>query len=120
MRIEGLFFLGYPLHKKGETEALRDERLYRIVTPMLFVQGARDDFCELDLLRQVLRRVGAPVQLHVVEDANHRLRILRRYSKRKSEEVHAEVHGALESWMANILNPRPDLRPRGFRGSISA
>jgi len=107
MRIEGLFFLGYPLPNKDETKALRDERLYRIVTPMLFVQGTRDEFCKLDLLRQVLRRVGAPVQLHVVEDANHRLRVLRRTSKRKNEEVHAEVHGALESWMANILEPAP-------------
>src|SRR5713226_10019039 len=42
--IDGLVFLGYPLHPPGRPEKLRDEHLPKIKAPMLFVQGARDTF----------------------------------------------------------------------------
>ena len=42
--------------------------MYRIICPMLFVQGARDPHCRIDKLEELLRRVGAPTRLHVIAD----------------------------------------------------
>src|SRR3989442_2450961 len=42
--IDGLVFLGYPLHALGRPEKLRDAHLEDINAPMLFVQGSRDAF----------------------------------------------------------------------------
>jgi hypothetical protein len=69
---------------------------------MLFVQGARDRHCDLQLLRQTLARVGAPTQLHVVQEADHTFRVAKK-SGRTPEDVHREVLGTLEGWMQKIL-----------------
>lgn len=102
MRVEGLFLLGYPLHKQDDPSDPRSEQLYRAVAPMLFVQGQRDRHCDLPTLRKTLARVGAPVQLHVVADADHQLRVPKK-GERSQEQVNGEVLGALESWMRKTL-----------------
>ncbi|MCC6642706.1 MAG: hypothetical protein IT386_16220 [Deltaproteobacteria bacterium] len=45
VRVDGLFFLGFLLHPPGRPEQVRVERLFGIVSPMLFVQGTRDRQC---------------------------------------------------------------------------
>src|SRR5438270_5580967 len=40
--VEGLVFLGYPLHPPGRADQLRAKHLPDITVPMLFVQGSRD------------------------------------------------------------------------------
>jgi predicted alpha/beta-hydrolase family hydrolase len=43
LRVDGLFLLGYPLHSRDQPDKnVRAEALFRIVAPMLFVQGTRD------------------------------------------------------------------------------
>jgi len=102
LRIEGLFFLGFPLHKQDNPAEVRSERLYRVVSPMLFLQGSRDRHCDLPTLRRILARVGAPVQLHVVEDADHNLRVPKK-SPRTNEQVAHEVARTLEAWLRKTL-----------------
>ncbi len=102
LRIQGLFFLGYPLHKLDDTHDVRAERLYRVVTPMLFVQGSRDRHCDLPTLRKTLGRVGAPVHLHVVEEADHQLHVPKK-SDRTQEQVNHEVLAVLETWVRKSL-----------------
>jgi hypothetical protein len=102
LRFDGLFFLGFPLHPQDQPKAVRSESLFRIVAPMLFVQGARDRHCDLPTLRQTLARVGAPTQLHVVQEADHTFRVAKK-SGRTPEDVHREVLGTLEAWMQKIL-----------------
>ena len=50
MAAAGLVFLGYPLHPPGKPERIRDEHLYRIEVPMIFVEGTRDPFATPELL----------------------------------------------------------------------
>ncbi|MGH7287478.1 MAG: alpha/beta family hydrolase, partial [Myxococcota bacterium] len=102
MRVEVLFLLGFPLHKQDDPSDPRSEQLFRAITPMLFVQGRRDRHCDLPTLRRTLGRVGAPVQLHVVEDADHQLHVPKK-SGRTPEQVNAEVLAALEGWMKKTL-----------------
>ncbi|HTH65497.1 MAG TPA: alpha/beta family hydrolase, partial [Gemmatimonadales bacterium] len=56
--VRGLAFLGFPLHPPGKPAVTRGEHLDAVRVPMLFLQGDRDEFAELILLRQVLRKVG--------------------------------------------------------------
>ena len=49
----GLIFLGYPLHPAGKPEKLRDEHLYGLRVPMLFLQGTRDTLANRELLDAV-------------------------------------------------------------------
>jgi hypothetical protein len=67
----GIIFLGYPLHPAGNKEKLRDKHLPLIQVPMLFFAGTRDSLCDQDLLKGVLRRLGAQAELEVIEGADH-------------------------------------------------
>ncbi|HET7404502.1 MAG TPA: alpha/beta family hydrolase [Candidatus Bathyarchaeia archaeon] len=71
VNIDGLFFLGYPLHPLGKTDQLRDEHLYRIKKPMLFLSGTRDGFARKDLLEKVLKRIGPTAKIHWIENGDH-------------------------------------------------
>ena len=71
VNVNGLFFLGYPLHPPGKTERLRDSHLYTIKKPMLFVSGTRDSFARKDLLEQVVAKIGPNVQLNWIENGDH-------------------------------------------------
>ena len=69
--VEGLIFLGYPLHAMDNKEMLRDEHLYSITRPMLFFAGTRDPLCAMNLLEGVLKRLRAPWELYTVEGGDH-------------------------------------------------
>jgi predicted alpha/beta-hydrolase family hydrolase len=71
----GLVFLGYPLHAPGRTHQTRDEHLYRIREPMLFLQGTEDPFARFDLIEQVVARLGRWAVLHPVEGGDHSFRV---------------------------------------------
>ena len=73
-KVDGLVCLGYPLCAMGDRTKLRDEVLRALTTPILFVQGARDSLCPLDLLERVRAEMKAPNFLHVVE-GGHSLRV---------------------------------------------
>jgi hypothetical protein len=102
LRASGLFFLGYPLHKQDDPSEVHAERLFRVVTPLLFVQGTKDRRCDLGALRGTLRRVGAPWHLHEVPEADHTLRVPKK-AEREGEAVEAEVLRVLEGWMTRVV-----------------
>ncbi|MGH6936203.1 MAG: alpha/beta hydrolase family protein, partial [Methylocella sp.] len=57
--VEGLIFLGYPLHPPGKQDQLRAKHLQKINVPMLFVQGSRDAFGMPDELRPIFKELKA-------------------------------------------------------------
>lgn len=104
LRLAGLFFLGYPLHPQDKPEKADAEHLYRIISPMLFVQGLRDRSCNTDVLRAALKRVGAPTRLHLLEQADSNLRVTKR-SGIDASAVHAAVLESLAGWVQSHLDP---------------
>jgi uncharacterized protein len=68
--MDGLIFLGYPLHAPGRTDRLRDEHLRSIKCPMLFCQGTKDAFATPLLLRKVVRSLSR-ASLHEIEGGDH-------------------------------------------------
>lgn len=94
----GLIFLGYPLHPPGRPELLRDRPLYLLPCPSLFIAGARDPFCRLDLLGGVLERLPVRSDLHIIPKANHSLETNHRaLAPEILEEVCRVILGWLES-----------------------
>jgi uncharacterized protein len=69
--IEGLIFMGYPLHAPGKFDRLRTEHLARIGAPMLFLQGSRDPFARRDLLEAAIADLSPWARLHLVEGGDH-------------------------------------------------
>jgi predicted alpha/beta-hydrolase family hydrolase len=103
LRVNGVFLFGYPLHSRDQPEKnVHADPLYRLVAPLLFVQGTRDRTCDLGALRRTLTRVGAPKTLHVVQEADAYMAVPRR-SGRSPEDVGRELLDALDSWCRQVV-----------------
>ncbi|MGH2595772.1 MAG: alpha/beta hydrolase family protein [Actinomycetota bacterium] len=87
MPATGLVFLGYPLHPPGKPERIRDEHLYRIEIPMLFLEGTRDPFATPELLQGVIAKLGKRASLVSIEGGDHSFNV--RSAKRDAREVGA-------------------------------
>ena len=95
--VEGLLFLGYPLHPAGRPLQLRAAHLPRITAPMLFLTGTRDALCPLEALRPVL--AGLPsATLHVIDDGDHSF-VVRKKSGRTPADVMDELLSATCAWL---------------------
>src|ERR1700731_869356 len=51
--VTGLVFFGFPLHPPNRPGTTRAEHLAKVTVPMLFLEGTRDTFAELKLLRPI-------------------------------------------------------------------
>ncbi len=99
--VDGLVFLGYPLHPAGRPQQLRAAHLSRIAVPMLFVTGTRDALCRLDLLDDVLRGLPQATR-HRIDDGDHSFAVRKR-SGRDRAAVVGEIVSALRDWLSERL-----------------
>ena|SRR5947209_5695450 len=93
-KVDGLVCLGYPLCPMGDQTKPRDEVLRALTTPILFVQGARDWLCPLDLLEPVRAEMKAPNFRHTVEGGDHSLRVPKRQlqgTRKTQEDIDQEI-----------------------------
>ena len=102
-KVDGLICLGYPLCAIGDRTKLRDEVLRALTTPILFVQGARDSLCPLDLLERVRAEMKAPNFLHLVEGGDHSLRVPKRHLQ-ASGETQDDVDQKILTAIAGFIN----------------
>jgi predicted alpha/beta-hydrolase family hydrolase len=99
--VAGLAFLGFPLHPPGAPADTRGEHLSDVSIPMLFLQGTKDEFAELDLLEPLVKRLGRRATLHRVEAADHSFHVPAK-SGRKDAEVLDEVLDAMAAWVEGL------------------
>ena len=97
-RVDGLVFLGYPLHPPGKPEQLRDRHLPDVGAPMLFVQGTRDAFARWDLLTEVLKRLGPAAALHEIPEGDHSFAVPRRTGL-GAADVEKQIQRAVVEWL---------------------
>ena len=95
--VNGLFFLGYPLHPPDRQDRLRDEHLYKIDKPMLFVSGTRDNFANRDLLAKVTAKLPT-AKVHWIEGGDHSLN--KGNGKEELARTYEEVIGILSDWVS--------------------
>ena len=98
MPAAGLVFLGYPLHSPGKPEKLRDEHLYGLTLPMLFLQGTRDPFAQPGELEPVAERIGPNAAIEWFEGGDHSFHVAR--STRSPEDDGASLAGAVAEFLA--------------------
>ena len=97
MPAAGLVFLGYPLHAPGKPDKIRDEHLYGIEVPMLFLYGTRDAFAEPSLLAGVVKKLGPRATLHEVEGGDHSFNV--RGAKASPRDVGAGLASIVAAWV---------------------
>src|SRR5216110_1009614 len=97
--VRGLVFLGFPLHAPGRPGTARAEHLASVNVPMLFLQGTRDEFAQLDLLQEVVRKLGRSATLHLVEEGDHSFKVPKRTGKTESDVMN-ELADTVSEWTA--------------------
>ena len=102
LKVDGILCLGFPLHPSGKPNQQRAGALFRIICPMLFVQGARDTHCRVDRLQTLLRRIGAPTDLCVIEDCGQGLDPIKR-AEHTPEQVRELTLAAITSFVEKVV-----------------
>ena len=96
--VHGLVFFAYPLHPPGKPATERADHLSEVTVPMLFLQGTRDEFAELNLLRPVVSKLGKRARLELIEDADHSFHVPAKPG-RKDADVLAAVLDTVAEWI---------------------
>lgn len=107
--VQGLIFLGFPLHPPGQPSTERAKHLFEVQIPMLFLQGDRDEFAQLELLEPLIEQLGARATLKLFPAANHSFHVPAR-SGRNDSEVRAEMLNVMTEWMSEIVAKGPSHR----------
>jgi len=101
--VRGLVFLGFPLHPPGKPGTARAEHLERVAVPMLFLQGTRDEFAQLDLLRPLVAALAPRATLSLVDGGNHSFAVPKA-SGRSAAEVIAGLADTAAAWIAGLAS----------------
>ena len=99
--VRGLVFFGFPLHPPGRPGTSRAEHLTSVDVPMLFLQGTRDEFAQLDLLREVVRKLGDRATLHLIEEGDHSFKVPKRTGKTEADVMN-ELADTFQQWANNV------------------
>ena len=100
--VQGLAFLGFPLHAAGRPSEERGTHLVDVKIPMLFLQGTRDALAEVHLMEKLVKKLGSRATLKLLSDADHSFHVPAR-SGRKDAEIRAEVLDALTAWIETVI-----------------
>jgi predicted alpha/beta-hydrolase family hydrolase len=100
--VRGLAFLGFPLHAPGQPSDTRAEHLSAVKIPMLFLQGARDDFADLGYLEPLVKGLGARATLKLFDDADHSFHVPAK-SGRTDDQVMSELLDTFVAWFSQLI-----------------
>lgn len=103
--VRGLVFLGFPLHPPGKPSDERGKHLFDVQIPMLFLQGTRDEFAQLELLEPLCKKLGDRAMLKLFQEADHSFHVPAR-TGRKDAEVRIELLDALAEWIDMVISGR--------------
>lgn len=101
-KVRGLIFFGFPLHPPNRPGVKRADHLAGVTVPMLFLQGTRDAFANLDLLRPICERLGPLATLRVFEGADHSFHVLKSSGKTDAHMV-SELAQSVTQWAGRLL-----------------
>ena len=97
--VRGLVFFGFPLHAPGRQGIERADHLTSVDVPMLFLQGTRDEFAQLDLLQKVVKGLGDRATLHLIEEGDHSFKVPKRTGKTEADVMN-ELAATVSDWAA--------------------
>jgi hypothetical protein len=77
------------------------DHLFQVEMPMLFLQGTRDEFAQLELLTGVCEQLGERATLHLIEDGDHSFKVPKR-SGRTAYQVMGELSDTIIGWAGTL------------------
>jgi predicted alpha/beta-hydrolase family hydrolase len=98
----GLAFLGFPLHPAKQPSDERAQHLFEVKTPLLFLQGDRDELANLGLLQTLVERLGTRATLKLIPNANHSYKVPAR-TGRSEAQIMSELVNTLDDWIRTVL-----------------
>ena len=101
--INGLVFLGYPLHPPGRPDKLRSEHLPKIKVPMLFVQGSRDAFGTKQEITAIIRNLKLPAKLYAIEHGDHSLKVPKSAGTLQ-QGIYSTVMDEVAGWSSSLAH----------------
>ncbi len=113
----GLVFLGFPLHPPGQPSEQRAEHLQHVHIPMLFLQGTRDEFADLQLLHPLVTRLGSTAILKLFQDANHSFHVPARTGQKDSDVLELLLDTAAD-WMKRIAQNHPSAKLQSVEPTV--
>ena len=99
----GLAFVGFPLHPPKQPSDTRAEHLLKVHIPMLFLQGSRDEFAELNLLQPLVHRLKDKATLCLLENADHSFHVPARGTVTNGQ-INTDMLNALSAWIDTVTN----------------
>lgn len=99
--VTGLVFFGFPLHPPNRPGTKRADHLAKASQPMLFLQGTRDAFADLKLLRPIVASLGLRATLHVIDGADHSFHVLKSSGKTDAD-ILADLVEVTTSWARSL------------------
>lgn len=97
LEVDGLVYLGYPLHPPGAPEKLRAEHLPSITAPQLFVEGSNDPFIQpLEQFEEVLARCR-DARVEWIDGGGHSFEVKGR--KRPASDIGASLAPIVQSFL---------------------
>ncbi len=99
--VRGLAFLGFPLHPPKQPSDSRAAHLLKVKIPLLFLQGARDEFAQSELLNPLITLLGARATLLLLPDADHSFHVPARSSFTDSQ-INDDMINALAGWIGAV------------------
>ena len=100
-QINGLVFLGYPLHPPGNPAKLRVEHLAQIRKPMLFVQGTRDALGTPEEIQPFIKGLRPAVKIHSIEGGDHSFKAPKKFGM-PQEEIYETAMDEIVRWSEGI------------------
>lgn len=95
--VQGLVFVGFPLHPAGKPFEERAGHLFEVDRPMRFLQGTRDELAALELLQPLVQRLGARATLALFDDADHSFHVRARSGRTDAQTLDAMLD-TMASW----------------------
>jgi predicted alpha/beta-hydrolase family hydrolase len=99
--VTGVICLGYPLISPS-SGAKRDQVLLALRTPILFVQGTKDELCPLAELETVRAKMTSPTRLFVVAGGDHSLESRAASQRAAGEASNAAVLAAIQDFVTGL------------------
>lgn len=99
--VTGLVFFGFPLHPPNRPGTKRANHLAKVSLPMLFLQGTRDAFADLELLRPIITQLGPRATLHLIADADHSFHVPKKSGKTDAD-ILKELAEVTSKWINNL------------------
>jgi len=96
--VKGIIFFGFPLHPPGKPSIERSEHLKEVRSPMLFLQGSKDEFATWKLITKVCSSLPL-AELIKIEGANHGF-------KAGKQEIMKQLTTLTNEWIEKMIKKK--------------